>query len=64
MGKRITKKEDLMKHNVDFILATTAITEDIVLVSNDQIFRDIQEVSPGLRLENWATTTRFSGSDG
>lgn len=44
----------LDQHNIDFILASSAIAEDAVLVSNDSIFTAIREVEPALKLENWA----------
>jgi predicted nucleic acid-binding protein len=37
------------------ILASTAIEIGAILVSNDKIFRKIQEVQPDLQLENWTT---------
>lgn len=44
----------LDRHNIDFILASSAITEDAVLVSNDKIFPTIRDIIPTLKLENWA----------
>ncbi len=44
----------LDQHNIDFILASSAIAEDAVLVSNDKIFLAIRDIEPALRLENWA----------
>jgi predicted nucleic acid-binding protein len=46
-------KNEITKHNIDFILAASAITAKAILVSNDAIFQNIQEIYPGLRLENW-----------
>lgn len=44
----------LDQHNIDFILASSAIAEEAVLVGNDKIFLLIRDVEPALRLENWA----------
>lgn len=38
---------------VDFILASSALEHDAVLVSNDRIFRTIQEFHPALRIQDW-----------
>ncbi len=42
------------RHDVDFILASSAIAEEAVLVSNDRIFLTVQAIEPALKLENWA----------
>ena len=44
----------LDQHNIDFILASSAIAEDATLVSNDKIFVAIRDIEPSLKLENWA----------
>jgi predicted nucleic acid-binding protein len=44
----------LHQHNIDFILASSALAENAVLVSNDRIFAAIAEIEPALQLENWA----------
>lgn len=38
---------------VDFILASSALEHDAVLVSDDRIFRTIQGFHPALRVQNW-----------
>ena len=48
------RERELVRHNVDFILASTAITEGAALVSNDTIFRTLSELEPRLEVENWA----------
>ncbi|MBF0337282.1 MAG: PIN domain-containing protein [Nitrospirae bacterium] len=48
-------KKEITKHNIDFILAASAVTAKTILVSNDAIFKNIQEIYPKLRLENWIT---------
>ena len=47
------KKGFLEKHNVDFMIASSAIAFDAVLVSNDKLFKKIQSIFPRLRLEDW-----------
>ena len=41
------------RHDIDFILASTAIAEDATLVSNDKIFLAIKDIEPSSKLENW-----------
>ena len=43
----------IKQHNIDLMLASTAISENAVLVSNDRIFEQIQNIYPNLLLENW-----------
>jgi predicted nucleic acid-binding protein len=40
-------------HNVDIMLAATAITEGCTLISADGIYSDLQRLDPILRVENW-----------
>jgi predicted nucleic acid-binding protein len=40
-------------HNVDIMIAASAISEECVLVSLDSLYRDIQEIHPGLKLQSW-----------
>jgi predicted nucleic acid-binding protein len=40
-------------HNIDIMIAATAIAEDCTLVSGDGIFRDLQRFNRALRRENW-----------
>ena len=44
----------IKRHSIDFMLASSAIADDMVLVSNDGIFKKIQEFRNDLRVENWA----------
>jgi predicted nucleic acid-binding protein len=44
----------MRRHNVDFILASTAMEQEAVIVSKDSIFSKIQKFEPGLQVENWA----------
>ncbi len=43
-------------HAVDFILASTAIETNAVIVSDDRIFETIREFYSSLRIENWKQT--------
>jgi predicted nucleic acid-binding protein len=47
------KKGILEKHNVDFMIASSAIDYEAVLISNDKIFKQIQILFPKLMLEDW-----------
>lgn len=38
---------------VDFILASTALEQDAVLVSDDRIFQTIRDFRPALQVQNW-----------
>jgi predicted nucleic acid-binding protein len=40
-------------HNVDLMLAATAIIEGCTLISADGIYSDLQKLDPTLRVENW-----------
>ncbi|MEO5333045.1 MAG: type II toxin-antitoxin system VapC family toxin [Magnetococcus sp. YQC-5] len=45
----------LKRHNIDLMLATTAIANNAILVSNDQIFKYLQHIYPDFLWEDWAT---------
>jgi len=46
-------KKEIKRHSVDFILASTAIETNSIIVSDDRIFKTIREFYPALRVENW-----------
>lgn len=46
--------KNLKRNDIDFLIASSAIAEDAVLVSNDKIFTAIRDIEPALKLENWA----------
>jgi predicted nucleic acid-binding protein len=48
------RERELVRHNIDFILASTAVTEGAALVSNDTIFKTLAELEPRLEVANWA----------
>ncbi|MCK4761510.1 MAG: type II toxin-antitoxin system VapC family toxin [Candidatus Aminicenantes bacterium] len=49
-----TTRVGMRRHNVDIILAGTALEQDAVIVSQDKIFSRIQEFEQRLQVENWA----------
>ena len=46
-------KKGSKAHNVDLMLAATAMVEGCVLVSTDSIYRDLHELNPIFLTENW-----------
>ena len=46
-------KKFLERHNVDFILASSAVAENAILVSNDKLFKTLAEMHTDFRCENW-----------
>ena len=45
----------LKKNDIDFLIASTAMSQDAILVSNDGIFEDIVEYKMGLEFEAWVS---------
>ena len=43
----------LKKNDIDFLLASTAISQGAILVSNDGVFGDIVDYEVGLEFEVW-----------
>jgi predicted nucleic acid-binding protein len=43
----------LERHNTDLMLASSAIAENAILVSNDHIFEQLKELYPDFLFENW-----------
>ena len=48
----ITKK-DAKKNDIDLLIASSAIAENAILVSNDSIFETLSKIEPNLKYENW-----------
>jgi predicted nucleic acid-binding protein len=48
------RERTIGRHNIDLLLAATAVVEGAVLVSNDGIFVTLAGLEPRLTLENWA----------
>ncbi len=40
-------------HNIDLMVAATAVTENCTLVSGDSLYVELQRLQPLLRVENW-----------
>ncbi len=51
--KRNLKKENSKKHNIDIMIAGTAILYSCTLVSADGIYVDLKKEEPLLEVENW-----------
>ena len=49
-----SKQNSWDQHNIDFMIASSALSEDFILVSNDKIFQHIQSLIPDFKTENWA----------
>ncbi|MCX7087104.1 MAG: type II toxin-antitoxin system VapC family toxin, partial [Methylococcales bacterium] len=50
---KMLTKENIKKHNIDLMIAATAIVENYTLVSADTIFPEISTMDTRLKLENW-----------
>ena len=50
---RSPSKENMKKFNIDVMLAATAITHQIVLVSADAVYAELQRHNSSLHVENW-----------
>jgi len=46
-------KENIKKHNIDIMLASSAICENSVLVSADKIYIHLQQLNNNLHTEDW-----------
>lgn len=51
-SRRLSKKGS-KTHNVDLMLAATAMVEGCVLVSTDSVYKDLHELNPIFLTENW-----------
>jgi predicted nucleic acid-binding protein len=50
---KMLNKENIKKHNIDLMIAATAVVENCILISADTIFPEIVNVDARLKLENW-----------
>ena len=50
---RNLNREQAKKHNIDLMLAATAITENATLVSADKIYPKLAEINSALKTEDW-----------
>lgn len=46
-------RENIKKHNIDIMLASTAIAQQCVLVSGDNIFNVLTELNRQFKFQNW-----------
>ena len=51
--KRNITNRNLRKHNIDIMLASTALSENLILVSADDLYPALTEFDPQLTIENW-----------
>lgn len=51
--KNITRKK-INNQNVDLLIASTALENEMIMISNDDIFKDLSELVPGFSYQNWA----------
>ena len=51
---RSLTQEGAKKHNVDLMIAASALVAGCTLVSGDAVYRDLQTSHPDLRLQSWA----------
>jgi predicted nucleic acid-binding protein len=50
---RMINKENIKKHTIDIMLASSAINENYCLVSADKIYQDLKQFSNSLCVEDW-----------
>jgi len=55
--RRQLSKKASKSHNIDLMLAATAIIEGCTLVSADGIYSDLRRIDPTLRVENWLASS-------
>ena len=46
-------RNQMRKHNIDIMLASTAICRTFVLVGADRLYAEIADLNPLFRFENW-----------
>ena len=49
-----TTREGMRHHNIDIIIAGTALEQNSIIVSRDKIFKRIQDFEKELKIENCA----------
>lgn len=50
---RNINRENIKKHNIDLMMASTAITKGCILVSNDRVFEAIDGINDKFLFQNW-----------
>lgn len=51
-------RKGMRKHNIDILLASSAIVAEAVLVGMDQIYDDVAQLHDGFRHESWMKTPK------
>jgi len=46
-------RQAIKRHSFDLVIASQAIHDDMILVSNDSIFKTISEIRDDFKYENW-----------
>jgi len=46
-------KKSAKKNDLDLLIASTAVAQNAILVSNDNLFAVLDELEPALQYENW-----------
>ena len=50
---KMINKENIKKHNIDLMIAATAIEQNYTLVSADSIYLEVVMLNSQLKLDNW-----------
>lgn len=50
---RKINRENLKKNNIDIMLASSAIAQSCILISNDEIYQILSEYNSSLHFQNW-----------
>ena len=56
-NKRNLDRKEMRKHNIDIVIAATAIYENATIISGDDIYKDLAECKTNLKSENWIKYT-------
>ncbi|MBI2566398.1 MAG: type II toxin-antitoxin system VapC family toxin [Candidatus Schekmanbacteria bacterium] len=50
---RLIDRANIRRHNIDFLIAATALDQSCVLVSHDAVYQDLAQINSALRVEVW-----------
>lgn len=50
---RNLNRQEMRKHNVDLMLASTAIQTESILVGTDRIYKELAALHPAFHFQNW-----------
>ena len=56
-GRTGASTRALARHNLDLMLAASAVADDAALISGDAVFKTLAEIDPRLRVEDWTEDT-------